>query len=256
MWVYRRLKPAGEMTGQARTALLDGVRRCFDSDNPAWHDVRIGGTNTTITKRDWPQPEDRLLFVHGLLPTDRGGSLNSWFEEKLQATAVEWRLHHVIDPSRPVVLIRTLRKAGYLVPPTIIEAARDGLGKAEYSDAWSKLAQLRTIAPEAFPPQINQRLVADCEKWTTQELAHPSDLDDIEELDDIRSSAQEMGAWRQIHDSLYDRAEAEIAHRPQDADKPDDAEPVRDSRSMSPATEQAAIEALFARLEESPPPSS
>jgi hypothetical protein len=55
---------------------------------------------------------------------------------------------------------------------------------------------------------------------------------------------------------MYDSAEAEIVHRPQDADKPDDDEPARDSPSMSPAAEQAAIEALFARLAESPTPSS
>lgn len=248
-WLYRRLELAGEMTGPAHTALLDGVRRCFDSDNPEWHEVRIGGTDTTRIMREWPYREDRLRFVHGLLSAEGGDGLRSWFEEKLHATAAEW-LRHVRNADKPVALISTLRKAGYPVPPAVIEAARDGLGKASYSYAWSQLAQLRAIAPEAFPPQVNQRLVADCKNWVDQELANPGDIDDLNELWSIRSSAQEMGAWRLAHDDLYDSAEAEIDQRPQDADKPDDDEPTRDSPSMSPAQEQTAIEALFARLEE------
>ncbi len=254
-WLYRRLEPAGQVNSQVRTALIANVQRCFDSDNPAWHDVRIGGTNTTIVMRQGRHREDRLRFVHGLLSAGKGDALSSWFEEKLQATAEEW-LHHVSDPGRPVALISGLRKAGYPVPPTVIEAARDGLGKAEYSYAWSQLARLRTLAPEAFPPQANHRLVSDCEEWVTQQLVDPSDIDDVDELDNIRSSAKSMGSWRPAHDDLYDSAAVEIAHRSQDADKPNDNEPVRDSPSMSPAAEQAAIEALFARLEEPTPPSS
>jgi hypothetical protein len=253
-WLYRRLEPPGEMTGQAHAALLDGLRRCFDSDNPGWHEVRIGGTDITFTSRQWPCREDRLRFVHGLLSTTDGGALGSWFEEKLQAIAAEW-LRHVSNPGPPVALISTLRKAGYPVPAAVIEAARDGLGKARYSYAWSQLVRLRTVAPEVFPPQVNQRLVSDCEQWTTQQLADPSNIDDIDELDGIRSSARAMDAWSSSHDDLYDRAAAAIDQRSQHTDQPDDDEPPRDSRSMSPAAEQAAIEALFARLEEPPPPS-
>ncbi|MFC9250386.1 nSTAND3 domain-containing NTPase [Amycolatopsis thailandensis] len=251
-WLYRRLEPAGEITGKAHTALLDGVRRCFDSANPTWHDVLIGGTNTTITRRQWVYREDRLRFVHGLLSTEEGGTLRSWFEEQLQVTAAGW-LRHVSDPGPPVALIRTLREAGYPVPPAVVEAARDGLGKARYSYAWSQLAQLRTIAPEAFPAQANQQLVTECEKWATQKLVDPSSIDDLDELSSIRSSAQAMGAWGTSHDELYNRAEVEIDRQSRDSDNPDDEDPVRESPSMSPAAEQAAIEALFARLEEPPP---
>lgn len=254
-WLYRRLEPAGEVTSQAHAALRDSVRRCFDNDNPAWHDVRIGGTNTIVIRRQWPYREDRLRFVHGLLSADGGGALSSWFEEKLQATAAAW-LHHVRDPSRPVALISTLREAGYPVPHSVIEAARDGLGKAKYSYAWSQLARLRTLTPEAFPPQTNQRFVSDCEEWVRQKLLDPGRIDDIDELDDIRSSAEAMGAWRIDHDALYSSAADEIARQSRDVDQPDDDEPVRDSPSMSPTAEQAAIEALFARLEELPPPST
>ncbi len=253
-WLHKRLETVIEVKEQVHMALLKGVRRCFDGDSPVWQDFRWKGEKSTYKAREAPNHEERLRFVHTLLSTDEGFALSSWFEEKLQATAAEWR-RRVSNPSRVVALIRALRKEGYPLAPAIIEAARDGLDKANYSYAWSQLAQLRTIAPEAFPSEIYRQLVSNCEKWVEQELIDPSDIEDRDELYDIRSSAQSMGAWDEAFDDLYERAANEIANREQEADEPDDDEPSRDSPSMSPTSEQAAIEALFARLEEPAPPS-
>ncbi|NNH70989.1 hypothetical protein HLB23_14140 [Nocardia uniformis] len=250
MWLYGRLKSAEKVRALVRTALLNGVQRCFESKNPAWGDVRWSGSTR---KHKWREPtryEDRLVFVHSLLSTEGGIALSSWFEEKLDATASGWR-NHVRDPSRPVKLINALRQAGYPVSLHVIEAARDGLAKANYTYAWSELAKLRTMTPEAFPSHINQKLVASCEECINGQLIDPTDIEDEDELYSIRQSAEAMGAWNPGLKDLYARAADSIHERAEEADEPDDNEPDRNSPSMSPAAEHAAITALFARLEES-----
>lgn len=90
IWLHKRLTTTGDLTTQARSALAHAVRRCFDSDNPSWHEVRIGGTSHTFTMRESRHRENRLRFVHELLGTEGGDALRPWFDEKLLATAVEW----------------------------------------------------------------------------------------------------------------------------------------------------------------------
>ncbi|MEU8633258.1 hypothetical protein AB0C38_13885 [Amycolatopsis sp. NPDC048633] len=252
IWLYRRLEVAGLMRTQAKNTFVRKVQLLFDSDEIRWYDLHYVAANVRVARRELPRREYRLQFVHSLLSTGEFNELDAWFQEKLQFTASTWS-SHIHDPGPPVDLIRTLRNADYPLPLAIIEAARDGLGEVGDSYAWSELADLRTIAPEVFPDNVNQHLIDACAEWVATQLNNSSDIDSLEELDEIRASAESMDAWYPAHESLYRTAEQDVAERTEDSPEPEGASRPHTSPSMSPTDEQAAIEALFARIEECHP---
>jgi hypothetical protein len=95
----------------------------------------------------------------------------------------------------------------------------------------------------------NSQLISDCERWMSQQLSRPELIGDTNELDEMCIAAEEMGAH--VDEVAYDRAFEEVAAREGNSmAQPDDKDPARQSSSMSPANEQRAIDALFARLAE------
>jgi hypothetical protein len=137
----------------------------------------------------------------------------------------------------------------------MVRAAAEGLRRANYGYAWSELARLTKMAPDAFDESARRDLVRDCEHWAAGQLANPDEIRDTEELYDIRRSAEAMGA--KISESAFDEAYADIDGRAySESSEPDDNEPEHTTVNLSSAAEQAAIEALFSRLAPDQLPSS
>jgi energy-coupling factor transporter ATP-binding protein EcfA2 len=241
--LHRQAKVRGAHTTEVRRAFAKAVIRCWGSKDPMWWN----NSNTGHTARHPPDAANRLGIVHELMTADPAteSALRPWFDQRLLETAQQWQ-QGVFDPSCPVTLIRTLRKAAYQISPDVLKAARDSL---RYSYAWSEMAQLRTLAPEVFDRVTNSQLISDCERWMSQQLSRPELIGDTNELDEMYIAAEEMGAH--VDEVAYNRAFEEVSAREDNSmAQPDDKDPAHRSSSMAPANEQRAIDALFARLAE------
>jgi hypothetical protein len=249
-WLRRRIGAAESTSQEIICALADAVLRCWDSRNPEWEEVHIiSGDETTVRKmRRQAVAADRLQFARGLIqeyPAIKT-TLQEWFDACLLQTALEWKQRRLPDPSRPVALIKALRSEGYKIPVDVLTAARDALWQLNYAYAWSEMARLRKLAPEAFDESTVGQLISDCEKWIRRELAQPQNIRETSHLWSIRRSAEEMGV--KVDEAAYQHAYRQVEARKGRIEEPDDEAPEHRSGSMSPAQEQQAIDALFALL--------
>lgn len=115
-----------------------------------------------------------------------------------------------------------------------------------YDYAWSELAALRALEPEAFPADVDDQLTSDCGGWFNSVLDDPDNIRDRDSLASMRHTAEGMGV--SINEDLYESVEQEVKARADKPDHPDDSTTARFRSDMSPKDERDAIDAMFSHL--------
>ena len=220
------------------------VERLYDDRGCHWHDVHDLDVDEVVTVREDTDLDGRLRFVHLIVERHGDAALETFFLAKLNDRAATWR--GWMHPGQVIGLLRALHVAGVSLPLPVLEAARDGLRRMNYAYAWSEMARLRSIAPEAFPEEVDDALTLDCKDWIDGQLESIADIRDTDELSSIRSAAEAMGV--SIDEDVYDSVEAELNARSRDHYDPEEAPPTPVRSSVSRESEQEAIETMFSHL--------
>ena len=243
----------GVVRAATRLPFAAAVQRLWGSADPGWHHVRHAGSDEVRLGRTRPQPELRASWLARMLRDDPAleDHLGPFLASAVTTIAGGWAENGVMDPSIPVALVRGLAASGRLTPEleAAAKAVLDGSDGVVYAYKWTQLKELRDVRPGLFTEEEWDELVDRCQDWVDDEVADGTNVDRLEELDELTELAGSMGL--RVDEEAVEALRERITEREQEQEA--EAEADRESRRVDgeaprPSDDNTEVRALFNRL--------
>lgn len=253
-WLGRSLLP--KVKGAFRKELLEhmaiAVMRLFDSDDPRWHYVHIGGAlSVPSLSRMESEPSSRLIFILSLFENapELESTLGNWFEEQLEKESMSWGSRHVPNAAEPVAVVRAVRSANRQSGEVAKRAKGHLIGRLRSTYAWEQLVALREIEPDLFPANEWVGFQNQFLDFADDFTSGYDEIEEVEEVERLEALAGKFGVDLEPFDIEFVREEIRRAVAKQEnaaAEMDEDRE--RPSRASFDRTAEQ-IDALFGRLQ-------